>query len=296
VSDYVEFSVAVSAERWPPLEELLDSLGAVAVTQTGGDRPVFDEPGVLADTAWSDFVVEALFEPDCDSAAIAAALHALLGADAAVERRVIADRAWAEAWKRHWQPLLFAGGLCVCPSWLEPPADARHVIRLDPGQAFGTGTHETTAPCLDWLAGLAPLAGCSVIDYGTGSGVLALAASLLGAARVCAVDIDADALATARENVARNDRTAAIAVGGPALVEGCRADVLVANILAAPLVALAPRFAALLRPGGRLALAGLLDSQAVAVVEAYAPHFDLAVAGARGEWTLLAGVRRPDAT
>lgn len=292
MSGYVEFRVAVAAPHWPALEALLDELGAVAVTQSGGDRALFDEPGVLEDSAWSAFVVEALFEPVCDRAAIAAALRELLGTDVMLTERLITDQAWAETWKQHWQPMRFAGGLCVCPSWLEPPAAARHVIRLDPGQAFGTGTHESTALCLDWLGGLAPLTARTVIDYGTGSGVLALAASLLGARRVLAVDIDRDAQIAAAENVLRNDCAAVVRVGAPDLVDGVVVDILVANILAAPLVGLAARFAALVRPGGRLALAGLLETQAEAVAAAYTAAFDLTVAAARGEWILLAGTRR----
>ena len=292
MSDYFEVRLECAANAWPALEALLEDLGAAAITQTGGDTPLFAEPGVAAGDAWSWFAVEALFESHSDAAVITQAVHELLGTDIAIGIRPLADRAWADAWKAGWHPLSFAGGLCVCPSWCEPPASASHVIRLDPGQAFGTGTHESTALCLDWLAGLAPLTEQVVVDYGTGSGVLALAASLLGAAAVVAVDIDPEAIATARANVSANGCDALIEVGEPALTDGCSADVLVANILAEPLLALAPRFAALVRPEGRIALAGLLAVQAAPVTAAYRPHFALELAGQRGDWVLLAGTRR----
>lgn len=291
MSDYFEVRIELAASAWPALEALLEELGAAAVTQTGGDTPMFAEPGVATGDAWTRFVVEALFENHHDVTGITAALQQLLGADIAIGVRPLADRAWADAWKAGWHPLSFAGGLCVCPSWCEPPADARHVIRLDPGQAFGTGTHESTALCLDWLAGLGPLGGQVVIDYGTGSGVLALAASLLGAAAVIAVDIDPEAIVTARANVLANGCVGLIEVADPALTDGRSADVLIANILAEPLLALAPRFAALVRPAGRIALAGLLASQAADVTAAYRPHFALELAGQRGDWVLLAGRR-----
>jgi ribosomal protein L11 methyltransferase len=295
VSDYFEVRVEIAAGTWPALETLFENLGAAAVTQTGGDTQVFAEPGIPAADAWTRFAVEALFASHHDAAVITQALRKLLGADVDIDVRPLDDRAWADAWKAGWHPLSFAGGLCVCPSWCEPPPDARHVIRLDPGQAFGTGTHESTALCLDWLAGSAPLAGKVVIDYGTGSGVLALAACLLGAAGVVAVDIDSEAIATARANVDANGCAGLIEVGDPTLTDGRSTDLLVANILAEPLLALAPRFAELVRPRGWIALAGLLANQAEGVTAAYRTDFALERAGQRGDWVLLAGQRRASA-
>jgi ribosomal protein L11 methyltransferase len=249
---------------------------------------------VRNDSDWSHFTVEALFDGACDAASIEAAVRALLGDAARIATRRIADTAWADAWKAHWQPLLFAGGICVCPSWLEPPAEARHVIRLDPGQAFGTGTHETTALAIEWLAAQAPLDGRSVIDYGTGSGVLALAAAALGAASVTGVDIDADAVAAAQANVRDNDAAGRVTIGDVAATTLAPADLVVANILLEPLLTLAPRLAALVRPGGQIALTGLLAAQAGAIAAAYGDAFELAPPRARGEWILVAGRRRPD--
>jgi len=291
---WLELTVEVTRESWPQLEALLEDLGAAAVTQAAGDQALFDEPGVRNAADWSHFTVEALFDGERDATALVAALHALLGAQASITTRRIADTAWADAWRAHWQPLVFAGGICVCPSWLEPPAGARHLIRLDPGQAFGTGTHETTALAIDWLAAQAPLDGREVIDYGTGSGVLALAAAALGAATVTGVDIDADAVAAAQANVRDNGEAGRVTIAHVDALTLAPADLLVANILLEPLLALAPRLGALVRPGGRLALTGLLAAQAEAIAAAYGGAFELAPPQVRGEWILIAGRRRGD--
>ncbi|MEQ8660864.1 MAG: 50S ribosomal protein L11 methyltransferase [Gammaproteobacteria bacterium] len=290
--DWLELRIAVARTEWPALEALLDELGAAAVTQAAGDRALFDEPGVAPGAAWERFTVEALFAGDSDATLLIGQLRAALGSGLDVSARRIADTAWEEAWKAHWQPLVFAGGICVCPSWLAPPAAVTHLIRLDPGQAFGTGTHETTALAIDWLAAQAPLAGQRVIDYGTGSGVLALAAAALGAATVHGVDIDAAAVSAAQANVRDNARADVVTIAHVDALALAPADVLVANILLEPLCALAPRFAALVRPGGRLALTGLLADQAAAISAAYAGAFTLAAPRARGDWILVAGERR----
>lgn len=282
---------SIDDAQWPSLEELLDELGALSVTQSEGDRELFAEPGVPADAQWSCFTIEALFDGSCARDAVLIAVRAQLPRDSRLEVHDVADEDWAERWKSSWQPLEFGGGLCVCPSWCEPPATARHVIRIDPGQAFGTGTHETTALCLDWLAA-APLGGLDVADYGCGSGVLALAAQALGARRVYAVDIDADAIATARDNVAANGAGGVVTVGPPDLLAGRVVDLLVANILLEPLLALAPRIAALVRPGGYLALSGLLTRQAETARQAYDDDFSFAATVNRGDWSLLAARRR----
>ena len=166
------------------------------------------------------------------------------------------------------------------------------MLRIDPGRAFGTGTHETTALCLDWLTTDAALAGRQVIDFGCGSGILALAAACFGAAEVDAVDIDEDVLAVAQDNIALNGFSDRIRVATPDALTGRRADVLVANILQEPLLALAPSFATLLVPGGRLALCGLLVHQVPRVLEAYAAGFTMAPPQIRGDWALLRSEER----
>lgn len=272
------------------LEARLEALGALAITLADGDTDVFGEPGRDADAAWSRFAVTALFGADTDPERLVAAVRAHCGDDTKVTVSRLAEREWDDAWRERWQPQRYAGGLCVCPTWCEPPADAHAVVRLDPGRAFGTGTHETTALCLDWLATSATVRGARVVDYGCGSGVLALAAARLGAASVCAVDIDADALEVARANAALNGLDDRVRFGSPEVASA--GDVLVANILLGPLLELAPRFATLLAGTGRLALSGLLATQCDTVLAAYGDAFTMEPPVVRGDWALLTGRRR----
>jgi ribosomal protein L11 methyltransferase len=187
----------------------------------------------------------------------------------------------------------FGRRLWVCPGGL-PAGDPQAIrIELDPGLAFGTGTHPTTALCLEWLDSQ-HVAGRQVIDYGCGSGILAIAAARLGAASVLAVDIDPQALIATRDNAGRNGVAERIAITGDPLIGPDSADVLLANILAGPLVELAPRFAGAARSGGRLALSGLLLEQAETVTAAYRPWFDIATTATRDGWVLIAGRRLVD--
>lgn len=282
-------SLVVDAAAWPALEAALEAAGAVALTQSDGDAMLFDEPDTVTHGSWSRFRIEALFDRGADIDSIAAIARRRYGA-AEVSVRELEDTDWVRHSQQAWTPRAFAGGLVVCPSWCEPPADARHLLILDPGQAFGTGTHETTTLCLEWLADLS-LDGKTVIDYGCGSGILAMAAAQFGAARVHAIDIDAQAVTTAADNVAANRLDDRVQAGLPASVATARADCLVANILLEPLLGLADTFAGLVRGGGALALAGVLEHQAATVLEAYASAFTMTRSAARGDWVLLSGTR-----
>jgi ribosomal protein L11 methyltransferase len=204
---------------------------------------------------------------------------------------MLADQAWERVWLEDFRPMRFGRRLWVCPGGL-PAGDADAIrIELDPGLAFGTGTHPTTALCLEWLDGQ-DLAGCSVVDYGCGSGILAVAAAKLGAAHVVAMDIDPQALIATRENALRNRVAGTLTVTGEPALAPRSADVLLANILAGPLVELAPRFAEALVPGGRLALSGLLPEQADAVTAAYRPWFHIETTTTRDGWVLLSARRQ----
>jgi len=202
----------------------------------------------------------------------------------------INDGDWAERWKDYWQPQAYAEGLWVCPSWCEVPASAVHVVQIDPGQAFGTGTHESTTLCMNWLA-RAALNDRRVIDYGTGSGVLAIAAMKLGAQHVSAVDIDPAAVRVARQNAALNDCAGQIMIGTPDALSGSPVDLLIANILLEPLLNLAGSFFELLKPGGQIVLAGLLAEQVEQLVERYTPNFSFEPAQQLNGWALLVGER-----
>jgi ribosomal protein L11 methyltransferase len=238
-------------------------------------------------------IVKALFDAAASSEALGAALATALPESPSPRFALLADKAWEREWLKDFRPMRFGRRLWVCPGGMPAGAPDAVRIELDPGLAFGTGTHPTTALCLEWLDAQ-PLAGARVVDYGCGSGILAIAAAKLGAAAVRAIDIDPQALLATHENARRNDVAAQLVVTGEPSLEARCADVLVANILAGPLTELAARFAGALHPGGRLALSGLLVEQAETVTAAYRPWFDIGTAATRDGWALLAGRRRAD--
>jgi ribosomal protein L11 methyltransferase len=207
----------------------------------------------------------------------------------------IADRAWEREWLKDFHPMRFGRRLWICPGGQRPQLDesaaTQCLIELDPGLAFGTGTHPTTALCLEWLDGT-PLDGKSVVDFGCGSGVLAIAALKLGAAAALAIDIDPQALLATRDNAARNHVSERLTVASPDEAPSGRTEILLANILAEPLLELAPSFAERVAPGGSVVLSGILRSQAAPIASRYAAWFDMRPAATRDDWALLYGVRR----
>jgi ribosomal protein L11 methyltransferase len=283
--------VRAAAAEVAALEATFEALGALAVSvEAADDVPIFDTLDGDSPTLWPDCVVEALFDLDAD---IETLLGAVAGAgfDTAGARHVvIADRDWQGVFRDHFPPRAF-GPLWVVPSWHAPPAGAARVITLDPGMAFGTGAHATTALCLEWLAGAAAVAGQRVLDYGCGSGILAIAAARLGAMECVGVDIDPAALTVARENASRND-CPSITFCLPGVLRPGAFDVLVANLLLKPVLALAATFAARLPTGGRIGVTGITDTQVDAVCAAYSDAFLPDAPRRDGEWILLTGTRR----
>jgi ribosomal protein L11 methyltransferase len=282
----IEFPLAAlsSAE----VEAALEDVGASSITfLDGGDEPVLEpKPGEIR--LWRDTRVRALFDESQNAAQSLGRLAARLGAHitAHASVRAITDQPWERAWLAGWKPLRFGARLWVCPTEAAPPDDAGAVVvRLDPGLAFGTGTHPTTALCLQLLDAL-PLAGRSIIDYGCGSGILGIAALKLGAARVVAVDLDPQAIVATRANAERNAVAAWLETQTvPAALEP--ADVVIANILAEPLIELAPKLTAACRIGADLVLSGLLRTQAHAVQAAYACAFDGMQVVDRDDWCCI---------
>jgi ribosomal protein L11 methyltransferase len=277
---------------------LLDELGALAVSiedaDAGSDaeQPVFDEPGVAAG-AWQRARVAALF----DDAALATAAAAAVVADAGraggvhvVAIEPVAESDWVHLTQAQFGPCRITDDFWIVPTWSEVPAQARQAIRLDPGRAFGTGTHPTTRMCLRWIAaqGSAGARWERALDYGCGSGVLAIAAGKFGANAVDAVDVDPAAIETTRANALANG--VALRAGTPELAGGAYALV-VANILAAPLKLLAPILSALVAAGGELVLSGILERQVDELRTAYAPWLALAAAAHDDGWVLLVGKR-----
>ncbi len=274
--------------------DALLAAGALAVTFTdAGDNPILEPPPGTT-PLWEQVCVTGLFAGDADPEVAWLALAAALAPAALPAGRwtELGERPWAELWRAHFRPRHCGGRLWICPSWCPPPDPAAINLRLDPGLAFGTGEHPTTALCLEWLAG-EPLAGARVLDYGCGSGILAIAACLLGAAAATAVDIDPQALAATRANARHNAiADARLAVGEPEALAAAGHDVILANILANPLIELAPRIAALAAPGARLCLSGILEEQATAVAAAYRPWFAIGPPVLRDAWARLTGTRR----
>lgn len=290
--DWLNLSVTVPGERVEETESLLLDYGAAAVTLLdAGDHPLH-EPGPGETPMWPESVVRALFEPGVDRAGVIAALSGagLIESPAALYFDTLVEREWERVWMDRFEPMRFGENLWICPWHVAPGPDWAVVVRLDPGLAFGTGTHETTALCLEWIDGR-NLGDTTVIDYGAGSGVLAIACALKGAARVIAVDHDAQALDACRENARRNGVLANIEVCSPETLPEVSADVVLANILAGPLVALAERIGELVTPGGALVLSGVLAEQGEAVAAAYRSRFPDIAEHRRGDWLRLDGTR-----
>jgi len=291
---FLQLTLAVGTADPAPFEDALLAAGALSITlEDAADNPVL-EPAPGTTPLWPSVQIKALFDAAADQDVIAALLATELAQPLPpLSFEPIADRAWEREWLKDFRPMRFGRRLWICPDGQRPDAavpDACY-IDLDPGLAFGTGTHPTTALCLEWLDG-AQLHGKTVIDYGCGSGVLAIAALKLGAAAALAVDIDPQAVIATNDNAQRNGVADRLTVSTVDQMRAQPAHVLLANILAEPLMHLAPRLAELVRPGGELVLSGLLTQQAPAVAMPYAPWFDIQPVAIRDDWARLSGKRR----
>jgi len=289
---WLQLHLATTEAHADAFQSALEDMGACAVTLTdGADQPVF-EPPPGARPLWQNTVVSALFDADSDPALILAALQQQGLEAQAHHHETLDDQVWERAWMDDFAPMRFGERLWIVPSWSASPDPQAVNLKLDPGLAFGTGTHETTALCLEWLD-QADLTGKAVLDFGCGSGVLAIAALLLGAGNATGTDIDPQALTASEDNARNNGVADALRLYLPEnLPADYRCDVLVANILAGPLVELAGQLASYCRPGGSLALSGILAEQAESVRNAYAPWFDLNPTTQQGDWVRIDGVRR----
>ncbi|EJO94306.1 ribosomal protein L11 methyltransferase [Ectopseudomonas mendocina DLHK] len=290
---WLQVRLAITPEQAETFEDALLEVGAVSVTfMDAEDQPIF-EPDLGTTPLWSHTHLLALFEADTDETALIAHLQLLCGGtlpEHHVER--IEDQDWERSWMDNFQPMRFGQRLWIVPSWHAAPEPDAVNLLLDPGLAFGTGTHPTTALCLEWLDGQ-NLDDCRVLDFGCGSGILAIAALLLGAPQAVGTDIDPQALEASRDNANRNGiDPARFPVYLPADLPQQPAEVVVANILAGPLVSLAPQITALVQEGGRLALSGILAEQAEEVRAAYAGAFDLDPTAIKDGWVRISGVKR----
>jgi len=292
-----QYVIETTAADLEQVESALLECGALAVSlEDAGDAPIL-EPGPGETPLWPRMRVRALFEAGTAPAELGAHLARIVSADAVAVCEPLADTDWSRAWLAHARPLWFGDRLCVTPAELVP-RDGRAgaaIVVIDPGLAFGTGSHPSTAHCLEWLAS-ANLAGARVLDYGCGSGVLAIAACMLGAHRATAVDIDPQAREACLENARRNGCATRVSVLAPERLAACGYDVVLANILARPLIALASVLSMLAREGGRVVLAGLFTDQEEEVRRAYSGSFDFEAVRRHEEWAALAATRRRDGT
>lgn len=298
---WVEIVIEVAREEAEALSDALMDAGALSVSVedadegTDAERPLFGEPGMEPQTAaWDRSRVVALAGKDADHATIVMDAAKAVGLDYALPfaTRSVEEQDWVRLTQSQFEPIHIGQRIWVVPSWHEAPADADAlVLELDPGLAFGTGSHPTTRLCMEWLEANATQAR-TLLDYGCGSGILALVAAKIGVPQVIGVDIDPQALESAQHNTARNHCSAAYYLPEPfaeAHPEGERFDVVVANILAGPLQLMAPMLAGRVRAGGSLVLSGVLDRQAQEVIATYAPYIALTVWAEHEGWVALAG-------
>ncbi|MDZ7791979.1 MAG: 50S ribosomal protein L11 methyltransferase [Xanthomonadales bacterium] len=290
---WLQVRVTVDEPRVDEAETALLEAGAHAVTLLdAADVPVH-EPAPGSTPVWPQTIVEGLFDADVDRTRISDALAeaGLAESTGSLRFNELAEQDWERAWMDRYEPMRFGRDLWICPSHLEPDPDWPLVIRLDPGLAFGSGTHPTTALCLDWIDGM-NLEGRDVLDFGCGSGVLAIAAGLKGARCLVAVDHDPQALLATDDNAQRNGLAGRIECRLPEDFDNLpgerrRFDLVLANILAAPLVELAGELTACLQPGGTLVLSGILPEQAESVIEAYAALGEPVDQSLRDDWVRL---------
>lgn len=290
---WLQLRINSSRDRVARVETALESVNALSITlEDNADQPIF-EPGVGETPLWEDTRVTGLFDADIDSNSIGQTVAKQLGiASRQLHWHVLEDKDWEREWMSTYHPIQCAEGFWVCPSWLEQPdPDAINLV-LDPGLAFGTGTHPTTFLCLKWLA-KQNLEDKQVLDYGCGSGILGVAALLLGADNVYGVDIDPQALIATQENTQRNHLPAErFPVYFPEKAPAEQVDILLANILAGPLVELAPELLKRLKPGGLLCLSGVLESQTSAIESAYKNVIEFEPIASQDNWVCLTGRKR----
>lgn len=289
---WLQLSIETTEEQAPLLELIFESLGALSVTlDDAGDQPLLEPvPGEVK--IWRNTRVTGLFTGERDADDLRSDLNQALNTDITrtLHLEWLADRAWERVWLEDFKPMKFGGRLWICPNGQLPGKPDAVVVELDPGLAFGTGTHPTTALCLEWLDSC-DLTGKTIIDYGCGSGVLAIAALQLGASRAIAVDYDTQAIQATLNNAHRNHVAERLQAYLPEQLPTITTEFLVANILARPLIELAPRLCRLLQANGEIALSGILQEQSDLVVSAYAECITLRTPKRSDEWVLLSGVK-----
>lgn len=287
-----QISVITTEDLAPKLADYFDKLGAVSVTYMDAeDEPVY-EPAIGETKVWTNTEFIALYELDAEPELIKTQIYKKFNSEQLHDWRYerVEDQEWERAWMEYYKPMKFADRLWVCPTDQEQYEPGTVCLTLDPGLAFGTGTHPTTALCLEWLASH-DLADKKVIDYGCGSGILAVAAILLGAKHAHAVDIDPQAITATQSNALKNQVLDKIACYLPEHFTPFQADIVLANILAKPLVDMAEQISGLVAPGGQLVLSGILQEQAESVMAAYRTYITFAAPVQQEDWIRLEGIK-----
>lgn len=286
---WIQIRINATAKTADKVSNMLLGRGAQAVTfMDAKDVPVY-EPMPGETPLWGETEVMGLFDAETDPAPTIAFFQQIFGEDVGYKVEQLEDKDWVREWMDHFHPMQFGKRLWICPSWRDVPNPDAVNVMLDPGLAFGTGTHPTTALCLQWLDGL-DLTGKTVVDFGCGSGILGIAALKLGAARVIGIDIDPQAIQASRDNAARNGVADQIELYLPAdQPQDVEADVVVANILAGPLRELAPLIAGHGKAGSLMALSGVLESQAPELETIYGQWFEMDPTAVKEEWCRLSG-------
>ena len=290
---WLQLELEATPDNAELLSELLHAAGAGAVTlQDAADQPLFEPPPGTT-PLWNTTRVVGLFEADSNIPEVLSYLQQQLEPEPLPPWHLnpLEDRDWVRAWMDNFQPMRFGERLWICPTGYTPPEPQAVNILLDPGLAFGTGTHPTTAMCLRWLDAHPPQ-DLDVIDYGCGSGILAIAACKLGARHVSGVDTDPQAILATHDNAEKNQVSDRIDAFLPADFHSEPVPLLLANILAGPLQSLAPRFSELVKPAGNIVLSGILAEQAETVMQQYRNHFEIQVVDQQEDWICLAGQRR----
>ncbi|WP_429210969.1 50S ribosomal protein L11 methyltransferase [Aeromonas veronii] len=286
---WIQIRINATAKTADKVSNMLLGRGAQAVTfMDAKDVPVY-EPMPGETPLWGETEVMGLFDAETDPAPTIAFFQQIFGENVGYKVEQLEDKDWVREWMDHFHPMQFGERLWICPSWRDVPNPDAVNVMLDPGLAFGTGTHPTTALCLQWLDGL-DLTGKTVVDFGCGSGILGIAALKLGAARVIGIDIDPQAIQASRDNAARNGVADQIELYLPAdQPQDVEADVVVANILAGPLRELAPLIAGHGKAGSLMALSGVLESQAQELETIYGQWFEMDPTAVKEEWCRLSG-------
>ena len=293
---WISISIETDCQHAEALADALMENGALSAciedadAGTVAEKPQFGEPGSVTTPGWDRSRVVALLDEETDPDILLAACASIAGLTVPPPyiSEAVAEQNWVQLTQAQFDPIRVSDRLWIVPSWHEPPDPQAIVLVLDPGMAFGTGSHPTTRLCLEWLEKTVT-PGISLLDYGCGSGILAIAAAKLGAKEVLGVDIDAQAVQAAIDNSERNHVTACFEDSAKD-IQGTF-DIVVANILSNPLKALAPAICGHVRPGGQLALSGILAEQAEELIAFYAPYLKLSIHDTRDGWVCLSGTK-----